>query len=207
MAAFNGYTARKYNTSEGTTPDAFYGAVAAICFLFEHGASAFHPAYPTFIPETYAKNREAFILATEELALLPEQRSARDGLGPALVTGDGGRRLHHAVLRGRVIDAAGSPVQAELITRKRFDSPLWLFGDGTAPGGRSVHEEIFEARTHTAPDGTFTWHVNPSTRPHVQRDGGVESYELTVLADSAGTARRVEVSRGEILDLGDLIVS
>jgi hypothetical protein len=206
MAVFNGYRARKYNTSEGTTPDAFYGSVAAISFLFEHGGSQFHPPYPAFIPSTYEKNREAFILAAEELALLPEQRSPRADLPAALTTAEGGRRLHHAVLRGRVVDASGRGVPAELVTRKRYQSPLWLFGDGTAPGGRTEHEEIFEARTTTRPDGTFEWHVNPSTRPHVQRDGQTESYELTVLAAAGGTARRVTVARGDVLDLGDVAV-
>ena len=206
MAEFNGYRARKYNTSEGTTPDAFYGAVSSICFLFEHGASEFHPPYGAFIPATYAKNRDAFILATEELAMLPEHRSPRDGLPPALVGDAGGRRLHHGVVRGRVVDAQGRGVAAELITRKRFDSPLWLFGDGT-PGGRTQHEEIFEARTVTAGDGTFAWHLNPSTRPHIQREGGQESYELTVLSDAGGTARRITISRGDVLDLGDIVLS
>ena len=206
MATFNGYRARKYNTSEGTTPDHFYGSVSGISFLFEHGASEFHPAYASFIPATYAKNREAFLLATEELALLPEQRSPRTDLPAGLTTASGGRRLHHGVLRGRVVDSAGRGVQAELVTRKRYQSPLWLFGDGKAPGGRKVHEEIFEARTVTAPDGTFTWHLNPSTRPHVQLEGRTESYELTVLSPAGGTARRVTLGRGDILDLGDVPV-
>ena len=207
MAKFNGYTARKYNTSEGTTPDAFYGAVASISFLFEHGASSFHPPYAEFIPQTYAKNRDAFILAAEELGMAPDRRSARTGLPAALLGSDGSRRLHHAIVRGRVVDAAGNGVAAELVTRKRFESPLWLFGNGVAPGGRKTHEEIFEARTRTLPDGTFEWHMNPSTRPHVQREGGTESYELTVLADGAGTARRITVGRGDVLDLGDLPLS
>jgi hypothetical protein len=207
MAKFNGYTARKYNTSEGTTPDAFYGAVASISYLFEHGASEFHPAYAGFIPQTYAKNRDAFILATEELAMAPDRRSPRTDLPAALLGSGGSRRLHHAVVRGRVVDAAGRGVAAELVTRKRFDSPLWLFGNGVAPGGRKTHEEIFEARTRTLPDGTFEWHMNPSTRPHVQRDGTTESYELTVLADGAGTARRITLGRGDVLDLGDLTLS
>ena len=206
MATFNGYRSRKYNTSEGTTPDHFYGSVAAISFLFEHGASEFHPAYASFIPATYAKNRDAFLLAAEELCLLPEQRSARTNLPAGMLSANGDRRLHHAVLRGRVVDSDGNPVEAELITRKRYDSPLWLFGNGSVPGGRRTHEEIFEARTRTAPDGSFVWHVNPSTRPHVQREGGVESYELTVLSDAGGTARRVAVARGDVLDLGDMAV-
>jgi hypothetical protein len=206
MAKFNGYTARKYNTSEGTTPDAFYGAVASIAFLFEHGTTEFHPPYAGYVPQTYAKNRDAFILATEELCMAPDRRSARTGLPAALLGPDGTRRLHHAIVRGRVVDASGRGVAAELVTRKRFESPLWLFGNGVAPGGRKTHEEIFEARTRTRPDGTFEWHVNPSTRPHVQRDGGTESYELTVLAEGTGTARRVTVARGQALDLGDLTV-
>ena len=206
MAAFNGYRARKYNTSEGTTPDAFYGAVSSICFLFEHGGSEFHPPYLSYVPATYAANRGAFILATEELAMRPELRSARTGLPGALLTPGGERKLHHAVLRGRVVDASGAGVEAELVTRKRFQSPLWLFGDGTAPGGRKEHEEIFEARTRTGPDGTFEWHLNPSTRPHVQKEGGTESYELAVLSPAGGTARRITAARGDVIDLGDVPV-
>jgi hypothetical protein len=180
--------------------------VSSICFLFEHGGSQFHPPYLSFIPSTYAANREAFILASEELCLLPAQRSARSGLPDGLQTAGGGRKLHHALLRGRVVDTDGRPVRAELVTRKRFQSPLWLFGNGIAPGGRKEHEEIFEARIPTRADGTFEWHVNPSTRPHVQRDGGVETYELTVLSEAGGTARRITVSRGQILDLGDVTI-
>jgi hypothetical protein len=196
MASYNGYRARKYTTSEGTTPDAFYGAVSSICFLFEHGTSEFHPAYLSYIPVTYSKNRDAFILATEELAMLPELRA----------TSSLPRTLNHSVLRGRVVNGSGAGVQAELVTRKRFQSPLWLWGDGTAPGGRKEHEEIFEARTRTGPNGKFEWHVNPSTRPHVQRDGGVETYELAVLSPAGGTARTVPVARGEVLELGDIEV-
>ena len=206
MATFNGYRARKYNTSEGTTPDAFYGAVSSICFLFEHGGTEFHPPYSSYVPATYQSNREAFILAAEELAMLPGLRSPRSGLPDGLTTPLGARKLHHAVLRGRVIDSSGAGVAAELVTRKRFQSLLWLFGNGTAPGGRKEHEEIFEARTRTAPNGNFEWHVNPSTRPHVQRDGGEESYELTVLSAAGGTARRVTAARGDVVDLGDLRV-
>jgi hypothetical protein len=204
MAAFNGYHARKYNTSEGTTPDALYGAVSAISFLFEHGGSEFHPTYASYIPATYQANREAFILLTEEMGMLPQHRSARTDLPEGLTTALGARKLHHAVIRGRVVSGSGSGVQAELVTRKRFQSPLWLFGDGTAPGGRKEHEEIFEARTRTAPNGTFEWHVNPSTRPHVQRDGGEESYELAVISPAGGTVREIVVARGDVLDLGNI---
>ena len=207
MGAINGYRARKYNTSEGTTPDHFYCSVASISFLFEHGTTAFHPPYAGFIPQLYGSNRDAFILAAEELCLLPSQRSARTGLPAGLLSGTGERILHHAVLRGRVVDADGRGVQAELVTRKRYDSLLWLFGNGTAPAGRKLHEEVFEARTTTDADGWFTWHVNPSTRPHVQRDGGVETYELTVLSDAGGTARRIAVARGDDVNLGELQVS
>jgi hypothetical protein len=207
MGAINGYRARKYTTSEGTTPDHFYCSVASICFLFEHGTSEFHPPYAGFIPQLYSTNREAFILAAEELCLLPSQRSAREGLPAGLLDDSGQRVLHHAVLRGRVVDAAGRGVAAELVTRKRYDSLLWMFGNGATPGARKTHEEIFEARTATAPDGSFAWHVNPSTRPHVQRDGRTESYELTVLSEAGGTSRRITVGRGDVVDLGDLPVS
>ena len=205
MARHNGYRARKYNTSEGTTPDHFYGSVSSLSFLFEHG-SQFHPPYLSYIPGNYASNREAFLLLAEETCLLPEQRAPQGDLPAGLLGPGGSRRLHHAVLRGRVVDAGGNGVPARLATRKRYQSLLWLFGDGSAPGGRTTYEECFEAVIHTGPDGRFTWHVNPSTRPHVALDGATEAYELAVLSPAGGTAREITVGRGDVLDLGDLPV-
>jgi hypothetical protein len=204
LGAINGYRARKYGTSEGTTPDHFYGSTATLCVLFEN-ASSFHPDYPSTIPALYAVNRDAFLLLAEELCLEPELRAPAE-VGPALTAPDGGRVRHHAVITGQVVDADGVGVPATLTTRKRYQSPLWLLGDGNAPGGRRVHEEVAEASISTAADGTFTWLVNPSTRPHVQQAGGTESYELAVSSAAGGTVRHLTLARGDVLDLGRLPV-
>lgn len=184
MGAINGYNARKFNTSEGTTPDHFYGSTSTLCFLFEN-TSSFHPDYASTIPALYATNRDAFLLLAE-----------RTGVEAS----------HHGLITGRVVDANGNGVHATLTSRKRYQSPLWLFGDGNAPGGRTHHEEVFEASITTAADGTFTWHVNPSTRPHVQLAGQTESFELAVSTGPAGTVRHVTLGRGDVVDLGDLTV-
>ncbi|WP_108665611.1 M14 family zinc carboxypeptidase [Euzebya rosea] len=184
MSAINGYRARKFNTSEGTTPDHFYGSTSTLCFLFEN-ASSFHPDYASTVPALYATNRDAFLLLAERTCVDSDL---------------------HAVVAGRIVDADGNGVQATLTTRKRYGSPLWLFGDGNAPGGRTTHEEVFEASMATAADGTFEWHVNPSTRPHVQQAGATESVELAVSSAAGGTVRHLVLGRGEHLDLGDLQV-
>ncbi len=184
-AALNGYRARKYNTSEGTTADHFYGSTSTLCYLFEHGRQGFHPDYVSTIPAMYAANRDAFLLLAERLCIDTDT---------------------HCVLTGRVVDAAGEGVQATLTTRRRYQSPLWLFGDGSTPGGRTVEEEVFEASITTSADGTFTWHLNPSTRPHVLLEGRTESWELAVSTGQAGTVRHLTLDRGTRLDLGDLPV-
>jgi hypothetical protein len=58
----------------------------------------------------------------------------------------------------------------------------------------------------TAPDGTFAWHVNPSTRPFKTCLGETEAYEFTAKANGAGVSRELVVRRGEVVDLGDLVV-
>lgn len=182
-AALNGYRARKYNTSEGTTPDHLYGSTSTLAYLFEHGTTSFHPPYASTIPAMYQANRGAFYLLARRLCLDTDT---------------------HAVVTGRVVDTAGRGVTATLTIRKRYQSLLWLFGNGNAPGGRTQHEEVFEAAITTAPDGTFTWHVNPSTRPHIQKAGETEAWELAVSTAEAGTVRRLTVARGERLDMGDI---
>ena len=98
-AGRNGDTARKYNTSGGSTADHFYGSTSTLCFLFEHGRQGFHPDYASTIPAMYAVNREAFLLLAERLCIDTDT---------------------HCVVTGRVVDASGEGVQATLTTRRRY---------------------------------------------------------------------------------------
>lgn len=185
--ASNGYRARKYNTSEGTTPDHLYGATSTLAFLFEHGEAEFHPPYAGDIPQRYADNRDAFLLLAERTAAEP---------------------THHGTITGRLLDANGQGVAGEVVTRRSYDTPLWLFGDGAAPRGRTAIEERFSARAQTEADGSFTLRVNPSTQPHVIRAGGSQAWELALHAgDDAGATRRVVIGRGQTVNLGDITAS
>lgn len=217
MAVYNGYVPQKsidlYVTT-GTTSDYAYGVLGSIGYTFEHAGSSFHPPYDVTVPAMYEKNREAFILLATLACMSPEQRPAL-GLAPEAqqeldaVGYRGG--LTHGVIRGRAVlpgrgrSRTGTP--ATLTLTKVFDTLLWDKGAGNPLGQRAFRERI-ETTMTAAPDGSFTWHVNPSTRPAVRAAGEREAYLLTVTGPTGvGVSRRVVVERGQVLDLGELVVS
>ncbi|MGH9186505.1 MAG: M14 family zinc carboxypeptidase [Acidimicrobiales bacterium] len=103
MAAINGYTSQKsialYPTT-GTTEDYSYAALGALGYTFEHGQS-FHPPYGSYVPDAYARNREAFLLLFEAAA------------DPA----------HHSVIRGRTVNGAGVGTSGPVEVRKQIALP------------------------------------------------------------------------------------
>lgn len=230
MARFNGYRPQKsvdlYVTT-GTTLDWAYGALGTIAYTFEHAGSSFHPAYASTVPAMYERNRDTFRLLNELACLPPEHRDLSayrsDALEQLRALADP-MGLHHAIVTGRVVDttapAAGpgrgqgrgggrhqdAGVQADLELTKRFETRLWKRGDGSNPLGQATIPEQLNATMTTAPDGRFVWHVNPSTQPVVAFDGGEEPYTLVARAGGLGTSRRFAVRRGEVLDLGDLVL-
>ena len=210
MAAHNGYTPQKsidLYIHTGVCVDYGYGTFGTISYTFEH-ATSFHPAYASTIPQMYADNRAAFLLLAEEACLSPEQRAADREL-PAVLADHGYDRdgLHHAVIRGRLVDAAGQPVAGTIRLRKDFSNPLWFRGDGSNPTGQASVAEFVDTVMDTGSDGTFVYHVNPSTRPHVEAEGGREAYTLTAAAGAATTTVEVVIDRGETLDLGTIVLT
>ena len=208
MSAHNGYKPQKsiqlYVTT-GTCSDYAYGVFGSIGYTFEHAGSTFHPPYKTTVPAMYAKNRASLIMLAEEMCLAPSQRPAGREL-PA-VLGDFSydpNALHHAIIRGRLVDAAGNGVQGTVTLRKRFETLLWKDGNAGNPAKQRSLEERIETTMETEPDGTFVYHVNPSTRPFLQFEGTSEAYELTAKGARLGSARDVVVNRGQELDLGNL---
>jgi hypothetical protein len=99
---------------------------------------------------------------------------------------------YHSVIKGRV--ASG---QAKLTLTKTFDTPL---SDGNPLGEESITEKLKWTIT-TEKDGSFEWHITPSTRPY---EKGKESYTLTISGKGANRMLKVFVRRGQILDLGKL---
>ena len=97
---------------------------------------------------------------------------------------------YHSVLKGRV---AGGP--AKLTLTKTFKTPL---SEGNPLGEKAVTEKLKWTLT-TDKDGTFEWHVTPSSRPY---EKGTETYTLTISSGGKTDTMKVLVRRGQVLDLG-----
>ena len=103
MAEHNGYRSQKgidlYPTT-GTMSDWAYGAIGALGYTFEHGRDNFHPPYPNFVPQNYARNRHPFLLLAEAAA----------------------DPVHHAVIVGRTMRGQRGSEEA-VIVRKKITLP------------------------------------------------------------------------------------
>ena len=97
---------------------------------------------------------------------------------------------YHSVIKGNV---AGG--KAQLTLTKTFKTPL---SDGNPLGKDSVTEKL-KWSIPTEADGSFVWHITPSTRPYVK---GTESYTLTIKVGGKTRTMQVTVKRGQVLDLG-----
>lgn len=105
---------------------------------------------------------------------------------------------YHSVITGRVVDASGAPVQGEIRLHKAFETPLWSSGS---------YPEVIDTSMVTLPDGTFEYHTNPSTRPHIEFEGGTEAFRLTAAVASGQRELDVVVRRGQTQHVGDIQVS
>lgn len=161
----------------GTTDDWAYAAIGALGFTIEHGRLGFHPPYSQSVQADFEKVMEGFTIMAEATA---DPR-------------------YHSVLSGKVT-AAGRPAKARLVLTKTFKTPL---SPGNPTGKDSVTEKVRLALI-TRPDGSFTWHINPSTRPYVGANGKIEAYRLTVTAGGRSKTLRLVIERGERLDIGTI---
>ncbi|HEX9824864.1 MAG TPA: M14 family metallopeptidase [Actinomycetota bacterium] len=208
MASYNGYTpqkSRQLYIHTGVCVDHAYGAYGTISYTFEH-TTAFHPSYQSTIPQMYVDNRPAFLLLAEEGCLPPEQRPEGRTLPPHLAQFGLEGKLHHGILRGRLVDEAGAAVAGTVHLGQDFESIMWLNGNGANPTGLPSVPESVDTAIETEADGTFAWHVNPSSRPYMLERGEQAPYRLTATAGQLSATRDVFIGRGEILDLGDVTV-
>lgn len=97
---------------------------------------------------------------------------------------------YHSTIKGKV-DAEGATV---LLTKK-FKTPL---SPGNPVGKDSVTEKI-AIPLRTDKDGSFEFHVGPSTRPYVSKG---ETYTLTIKAGKLKKTFQIDIDRGEVIDLG-----
>ena len=99
---------------------------------------------------------------------------------------------YHSVLTGKV---ANGP--ADLTITKTFKTPL---SPGNPTGQDSVEEKL-KLQMTTDKDGSFEWHVPPSSRPYEKK---TESYTLTIKAGGKTKTLKVVVDRGQVLKLGTI---
>lgn len=161
----------------GTADDWFYASTGAIGFTME-AARAFHPTYTSTFPALYLRTRDALLRLAEGAA----------------------KSAWHSVITGRVVDGAGRPVAADLLIEKEFETPLSTTTDDGVPrlNGPS-HPEAQSLRLGAGIDGTFEWHLPPSTRPIAQKP---ESYMLSI----GERTMPITIARGETIDLGTIVL-
>jgi hypothetical protein len=178
MGGYRNIKAIQLYPTTGTTQDWAYGNLAALSYTYEHGR-AFHPPYASSVGREWRGVMVAFMISGDA-AINPNT---------------------HAVVSGRVVDRRGNPVRARLRLRKPIPTPL---GQNN-PSGEVVFPERFNASIQTAGNGSFRWHVNPSTRPEVQASRKTEAYRLTVTVPGrAEKTFRIVVGRGERRRLGTI---
>ncbi|WP_053227849.1 M14 family zinc carboxypeptidase [Solirubrobacter soli] len=182
MAAQNGYFSQKgyelYDTT-GTTEDWSYNATGGYGFTFELycgapnyetgdcDAPSFHPRYATMAAEwdgTSAQARHVGGKGNREAYYLAAESTIDEA--------------RHSIIEG------SAPAGTTLTLTKDFKTAA--FDPSTTV------DDHLETTLVVGPSGTFRWHVNPSTRPIVEKAGGSEAYTL-----SCGAATTpVTVARG-----------
>lgn len=221
----------------GTCSDWMYGTFGSVSYTFEHAGSSFHPPYLEVVPQFYANNRKAFMLMAELICLEPQQRGLmhqalstdldtvfRNELGTLRthLQGSFQERLsgtdyaydassgldldgrYNCVITGRLVDAAGNGVKGTVRNTKSFDNPL-VPGN---PAGYDTEPASWDSVIETADDGTFHWTVYPTTAPAAEFAGQQEKVTITATTDGGSEATRmVFLSRGDVADLGDLVVA
>lgn len=167
----------------GTSNDWAYAATGTLGYVIENSLGEFHPPYGSLHGpgNTWPYVVEMFMLSCEEAAL---PRS-------------------HSILTGKVRDADGAEVPATLTLTKTFQTPFadleTYQGTGQYTAMAQALEETIELTLST--DGSFGWHVNPSTRPIAEIGGAEEAYVLTATtADGKTGTTQVVVARGEQVD-------
>lgn len=98
---------------------------------------------------------------------------------------------YHSVLKGKV------PGGAKLTITKTFKTPL---SPGNPTGEESITEKI-RMNLRTKADGSFEWHLNPSSRPYEKKP---ETYKLTISSGGKKKTMQVLLKRGQKLDLGTI---
>ena len=141
MTAQNGYRnihGWELYDTTGTTEDWSYNATGGFGYTFEIGPNEFHPPFAQVVDEYLGAGQFAGKGNREAYLLAFEEAVSAAG---------------HAVITGK------APEGATLRLRKTFSTPTW---DPANDFTDSLETSM------VVPGRTYTWHINPSTRPIVQ---------------------------------------
>jgi hypothetical protein len=155
LAAHNGYSNIPgfglYDTT-GATEDWSFWSTGGLAFTFEIGGIDFHPAYADGVEAEYL------------------------GRAPSTGAGKGGNREADYTMLQATADSSlhsqiegSAPAGSTLKISKTFQtstSPVWQDDFGNAIGDPRRFTDTLTSELK-APGGSFTWNVNPSTRPVV----------------------------------------
>ncbi len=111
---------------------------------------------------------------------------------------------YNCVISGRLVNAEGNGVKGTVRNSKSFNNPLVP----SNPAGYEEEPAMWDSVIETAEDGAFRWTVYPSTAPAKEFAGNLEP--VTIEASTEGVTSvttDVTISRGEVKDLGDLVVA
>ena len=174
MAAEMGYQSiygwQLYDTT-GTTEDWSYSATGGLGFTFELGTNGFHPRFATVIPLYLGHTKKVPNGGIREALFIAAESAINNA--------------RHSVIEG------SAPAGATLRLTKTFPTSTW--------SGSTFTDTLDDTMVVPA-SGSWTWHVNPSTRPAVAAANGTEAWTLTC----GGQTLPVTVDRGELVNVGTL---
>ena len=185
MGGYNNTIGLNLYATTGACNDYAYASTATIGYVFEH-SNEFHAPYNSAQAPgvMWPQIIEAFTIMAEK-ALDPKA---------------------HCVVKGRVLDASGAAVPAALNIHKEYNTPCapqGVAGIGPTVQRKTSTPEVQDLNMVASGEGTFAWHVNPSTRP-IDEVTAQETYRLTITHEGQTFVQDVAVDRGQVLDLGEV---
>ena len=202
IAAASGYEslhAHELYEVNGATEDWSYIAQGSYGYTIELGPRG--AAYPPIFHGSYGPSVVDQYLGQADRA----DDGVREGL--LLAAEAAGSVRDHAVLAGEAPPDALLRVRRDFVTETARICPDGETPQAPPPGcTESTRSEPLrlddhvESRLRVPADGRFTWHVGPSTRPWIGRDGTLEAWTLSCSLDGGATwavSEQVVVGRGQ----------
>ncbi|MGI8624555.1 MAG: M14 family zinc carboxypeptidase, partial [Solirubrobacteraceae bacterium] len=185
-AGYQAFVASNLYDVTGATEDENYFAQGAFGYTTEVGYDNFHPDYQDAVVDQYTGSVDGPL--GREAGRRPSQGLRESMLRAGEAALDA---RNHAVIRGTAPAGRVLRLTEDFTTTT---SRILTDTDGAATAGApQLVPEHLESTLTVPADGTYVWHVNPSTRPLALVAGRTEAWTLTCGPER----RRVVVGLGE----------